>query len=43
VHVKESLGLKPGERIAGFVYIGTSDVKLEERPRPDMGEIVTWF
>jgi nitroreductase len=43
VHVKKGLGLKPGERIAGFVYIGTSDVKLEERPRPDMEEIVTWF
>ena len=42
-HVKEGLGLKPGERIAGFVYIGTSDVKLEERPRPNMDEIVTWF
>lgn len=41
--VKEGLGLKPGERIAGFVYIGTSDVKLEERPRPNMDEIVTWF
>jgi hypothetical protein len=41
--VKEGLGLKPGERVAGFVYIGTSDVKLEERPRPNMDEIVEWF
>jgi nitroreductase len=41
--VKEALGLKPGERIAGFIYIGTSDVKLEERPRPKMDEIATWF
>ena len=41
--VKEGLGLKPGERIAGFIYIGTSDVKLEERPRPVMEEIVTLF
>ena len=40
--VKEGLGLKPGERIAGFVYIGTSNVKLEERPRPNMDEIVEW-
>lgn len=42
-HVKEKLGLKPGERIAGFVYIGTSAVPLEERVRPDMSTIVTRF
>jgi nitroreductase len=41
--VASALGLQTGERIAGFVYIGTSAVKLEERPRPDMNEIVTWF
>ena len=41
--VKERMGLKPGERIAGFIYIGKSDVALEERPRPDMEKIVTRF
>ena len=41
--VKERLGLKPGERVAGFVYIGTSAVELEERPRPDMDKIVSYF
>jgi nitroreductase len=41
--VKERLGLKPGERIAGFVYIGTSAVALEERVRPDAAKIVTRF
>jgi len=41
--VKERLGLKPGERIAGFIYIGTSAMKLEERPRPDMAKIVRYF
>jgi nitroreductase len=41
--VKERLGLKPGERVAGFIYIGTSTVDLEERPRPDMDEIVSYF
>jgi nitroreductase len=41
--VKERMGLKPGERIAGFIYIGMSDVALEERPRPDMEKIVTRF
>ena len=41
--VKEKLGLKPGERIAGFIYIGTSAAPLEERVRPDMEKIVTRF
>ena len=41
--VKEKLGLKPGERIAGFVYVGTSSVALEERVRPDLAKIVTRF
>jgi nitroreductase len=41
--VKEQLGLKSGERIAGFVYIGKSAVKLEERARPDLTKIVTRF
>lgn len=41
--VKERLGLKPGERVAGFIYIGTSTVELEERPRPEMDKIVTYY
>ena len=41
--VKERLGLKSGERIAGFVYIGTSAVPLEERVRPDLDKLVTRF
>ncbi len=41
--VKERMGLKPGERIAGFVYIGSSAVALEERVRPDMSKIVARF
>jgi nitroreductase len=41
--VKERLGLKPGERVAGFIYIGTSAVELEERPRPEMDKIVSYF
>jgi nitroreductase len=41
--VKEALGLKPGERLAGFIYIGKSAVKLEERVRPDFTKIVTRF
>jgi nitroreductase len=41
--VKEKLGLKSGERVAGFIYIGTAAVPLEERPRPDMEQIVSYF
>ena len=41
--VKQKIGLKPGERMAGFIYIGTPQQALEERVRPDMGMIVTRF
>jgi nitroreductase len=41
--VKAGLGLKPGERVAGFVYLGTAKEDLEERPRPEMEKIVSWF
>jgi nitroreductase len=37
------IGLKPGERIAGFVYIGKSAVPLGDRARPDLAPLVTWF
>jgi hypothetical protein len=41
--VLEKMGLKPGERIAGFIYIGTSEAELEERPRPEIDKIVSYF
>jgi nitroreductase len=41
--VKHGLGLKAGERVAGFLYLGTAKDELEERPRPDMEKIVSWF
>ncbi len=41
--VQERLGLKPGERIAGFIYIGKGAGPFEERARPDMETIVTRF
>ena len=31
---------QPGERIAGFIYLGSPGRELEERPRPDPAEIV---
>lgn len=36
------LGVKPGEKIAGFIHIGTAMVPPTERPRPDLKEIVSW-
>ena len=41
--VTERLGLKAGERIAGYIYIGTSAVPLEERVRPNPDALVTRF
>lgn len=41
--VKDRMGLKAGERVAGFLYLGTSKETLEERPRPDMKKIVSRF
>ena len=31
---------QPGERLAGFIYIGSPGRELEERPRPDPAQIV---
>jgi len=41
--VKNRLGLKAGERVAGFIYLGTPAEELEERPRPALDGIVTYF
>jgi nitroreductase len=41
--VLERLGLKPGERIAGYIYLGHPAVPLEDRPRPDIDAITTRF
>lgn len=38
--VTAALG-RPGDRIAGFVFIGTPTRELEERPRPDAATVVS--
>ena len=38
--VRDALGGKPGERIAGFLFLGTPTRELEERPRPDRDDVV---
>ncbi len=41
--VGRAAGLKPHERFAGFVYIGTATEEPKERGRPDMGSIVSRY
>lgn len=41
--VRDALGLKAGERIAGFLYFGKSAEPLEERLRPNLDDIVSYF
>lgn len=36
-------GLQPHEKIAGFVHIGTASGPRDERPRPELAEIITTF
>ena len=36
------LGLRTGERVAGFIHIGTAVEPLLERPRPDVASITTY-
>ncbi len=31
---------EPGEKIAGFIFIGHSSVDLDERPRPELADVV---
>lgn len=38
--VRDAFGAAP-ERIAGFIFLGTPAKQLEERPRPDLGKIVS--
>lgn len=37
------MGLDDRDRFAGFIYIGTATEKNEERERPDLREIVTYW
>lgn len=39
--VAKALGLVQGERIAGYVYVGTAKERQPERPRPDLAKVVT--
>jgi nitroreductase len=40
--VRDAFGAEP-ERIAGYIFLGTPEKQLEERPRPDLQKIIsTW-
>jgi nitroreductase len=41
--VLDGFGLKPDERLAGFIHIGTPTKPAEDRPRPALSDIVTRF
>jgi nitroreductase len=36
------LGVKPGEKVAGFIHIGSTTFPIVERPRPALADVVTW-
>ena len=37
------LGVAPGEKVAGFVHIGTPKEAVPDRPRPNLAEVVTLY
>ncbi len=40
---KAAMNVQPTEQIAGLIYIGTSAVALEDRPRPDAASLTTYW
>ena len=38
---KQLMGIQSNEQVAGLIYIGTSTVVLEDRPRPDVAALLT--
>jgi nitroreductase len=41
--VLDGLGLKRDEKLAGFIHVGTSSKTSDDRPRPELADIVTRF
>lgn len=37
------IGLEPHERVAGIIHIGNYDVKIPDRPRPDVSSITSIY
>jgi hypothetical protein len=40
---KAAMGITTDEKVAGIIYMGTSTVALEERPRPDAKALTTMW
>lgn len=40
---KAAMGITANEKVAGIIYIGTSALPLEERPRPDAAALTTYW
>lgn len=40
---QQMLGAKGGERFVGFIHIGTPSTVIEDRDRPDLAKVVSWF
>lgn len=38
----KALGVNEGEKVAGFIHIGTSDFPTPDRPRPQLSDIITY-
>lgn len=36
------LGVRPGEKVAGFIHIGSTTFPITERPRPALSDVVSW-
>jgi nitroreductase len=37
-----ALGVREGEKVAGFIHIGSSDFPTPDRPRPQLSDILTY-
>lgn len=41
--VTAALGLTDGERVAGFIYVGTAKERLDERERPALADVASYW
>ncbi len=41
VVTKSAMGVEPRENVSGLIYIGTTATALEDRPRPEVADLVT--
>lgn len=41
--VQKALGLKPNEKVSGFIYIGTPEAPSKERQRPDVKSLTSFW